>query len=779
MSLFTRTILLLFATLGGLSAVLYAAATTLLLSRFSELERDLIVDHVRRVGGALRAELEQLDSGLADWSGWDDPYQYAVDHNQEFVDSNLLDETWESLRLNLFVLLNAENEVVFGTMYDLEEGKRYELSADLKALFGSALTDHKELDSRRIGLISTSDGMILIASRPIITSKKEGPIHGTLLFGRVINDGFNSRLRETTMLDVRIVPIIARSLPVATIPNPSVAGSADVLPLSDVLVRPLSDEHLQASASLRDLFGTLAARINVEMPRNLLAQGKSALNYFLAALLGSATVCGAAFLALLSTVVLSRLRTLSHAALCIADTHETDLRVPVSGNDELTHVERAFNQMLDSLSAAHHAAANANEAKSQFLANMSHEIRTPLTAILGFTENLLEPGLSESERAASIHTIRRNGEHLLGLINDILDLSRIEAGRLTIEILDCSPIQIVHEVVSTLRARCIERELTLTLRFGGPLPDRIRTDPTRLRQILINLVGNAVKFTRQGGVELIVSVADAAADDPRLVAEVTDTGIGMTPQQAERLFQPFSQADASTTRQFGGSGLGLLISRRLAQLLGGDVVLVRTEPGVGSTFRASIRTGSLRGVRFTEPAGEALLPLEERSRASAGDSPIRGCRVLLAEDGVDNQRLIAHILHKAGASVSVVDTGQAAVEAALAAERAGTPFQVVLMDMQMPVLDGYGATRQLRAAGYRRPILALTAHAMSTDRRKCLDAGCDEYASKPIDRNTLITKIAKLSRAAPAERIPSQPEPEPVAATGTHTRKAEPGDLPD
>ncbi len=769
MSLRTRTILILFATLGGLSAVLYAVAATLLLSRFADLERDLIIDHVRRVGGALRAEVEQLDSGLADWAGWDEPYQYVVDHNEAFAEGNLLDESWDSLRLNLFAMLDAEHRVVFATMYDLEESKRSELSPELTALFGTALTRHDSLESRCIGLVSVSDGVILFASRPIITSKKTGPIHGTLIFGRLINDPLVERLRETTRLDVSLVAtgVPSRPTPAGRSMDRDPGAKLGLMPIDNLLICPVDDANLLARATIADLFGSPVARITVSMPRTILAQGRSSLRYFLAALLASAFVCGGAFLALLSTAVLSRLRILSDAARQIASTHEISLRVPVRGNDELTNVERAFNQMLDSLAAAREAAEGANAAKSQFLANMSHEIRTPLTSILGFTENLLEPGLDESERLQHIHTVRRNGQHLLGLINDILDLSRIEAGRLVIEVLDCSPFHVVQDVVSTLRSRCLERGLTLGLRYAGPMPERIRTDPTRLRQILINLLGNSLKFTERGEVTLSISIQDPCADEPLLVADVSDTGIGMTPEQAERLFQPFSQADASTTRRFGGSGLGLLISRRLAQLLGGDVALLHSEPGRGSCFRATVRTGPLLNVRFVEPAHEAVTQSATASEVTPERTLVRGTRLLLAEDGADNQRLITHILRRAGADVTVVETGRAAVDAALAAERDGTPFQVILMDMQMPVLDGYGATRELRRGGYPRPILALTAHAMSTDRQRCLEVGCDEYASKPINRSTLIQKIAALAWRETTSQSASQNEPAGVRSAAS------------
>ena len=419
--------------------------------------------------------------------------------------------------------------------------------------------------------------------------------------------------------------------------------------------------------------------------------------------------------------------------------------------DEVAHlagiaIERA--QVVEELRQANEEAVAASRSKSEFLANMSHEIRTPMTAILGFTDVLLE-SLVDEDQIAAASTIRRNGNHLLEIINDILDLSKIEADRLDVEQIPCSPIEIVRDVVSLMQVRADAKGLPLIARFDGPLPETIHSDPTRLRQILINIVGNAVKFTSRGRVEITTSLTQLASG-PHMRFEVRDTGIGISAEQQQRLFQPFSQADSSMSRQFGGTGLGLAICKRLAELLDGEIS-VESRPAEGSCFAVTVATGPLDNIRMIEPGTAA--ECRESFRPNVNKTPRLDCRVLLADDGPDNQRLISFLLKKAGADVEVVDNGQQALEAAMASlpgrghrhTDPDRPFDVILMDMQMPVLDGYSATRQLRAAGYAGPIIAITAHAMTGDRDKCLEAGCDDYIRKPIDRNALIEMVSAYS----------------------------------
>ena len=414
---------------------------------------------------------------------------------------------------------------------------------------------------------------------------------------------------------------------------------------------------------------------------------------------------------------------------------------------------RAIQDLNRELMRTKGAAEEANRAKSSFLANMSHEIRTPMAAIIGHADLLLDPGQSASDRLNSVNAIRRSGEHLLTVINDILDLSKIEAGQMTAERVECDPCRVVGEVASLMRPRAQEKGLRFDVTFETPLPRTIRSDPTRLRQVLMNLVGNAIKFTGVGSVVVLVRVEEEQGHQPLLTFEVADTGVGMTDEQVGRLFQPFSQADGSTTRQFGGTGLGLAISRRLARLLGGDV-RVESTPGRGSRFTLVLRTGPLQGREMISDPAEALRLADSQPEPRGPELTLTG-RILLAEDGRENQVVLAAYLRKAGAEVTIANDGREAVE--LARTR---PFDVILMDMQMPHLDGYGAASRLRQDGFTLPIIALTAHAMREDRDKCLNAGCTDYLSKPVRRNELIETVRRhVLAAARGATVVSAPAP--------------------
>jgi len=399
--------------------------------------------------------------------------------------------------------------------------------------------------------------------------------------------------------------------------------------------------------------------------------------------------------------------------------------------EEIEHRKRVQTELV----LAKERAEAASHAKSCFLANMSHEIRTPLNAILGFAD-LLRRGADRNddlERRDFLETIHQSGEHLLTLINDILDLSKIEAGQTEYEHLRFSPHDIIAEVMSVMRVRAQEKGLTLEYDWQGSIPESINSDPARFRQLLLNLVGNAIKFTEHGGVK---AVARLSAERNELTVDIIDTGIGIPANVCDAIFSPFTQADSSVTRRFGGTGLGLSISRHIAEGLGGHIS-VQSEVGRGSIFSVTIATGPLSGIPVLErPISDIIsnLPSVQASESLRLD----GCSILVVDDGETNRKLIRLVLKRAGAEVCTADNGAEAIAVAQDCE-----FDLILMDMQMPLMDGYTASRCLRDNGYTKPIVALTAHAMRGDAERCHAAGCSGYLTKPINPDKLIEKICK------------------------------------
>jgi len=366
-------------------------------------------------------------------------------------------------------------------------------------------------------------------------------------------------------------------------------------------------------------------------------------------------------------------------------------------------------------------AEHANQAKSMFLATMSHEIRSPLAAIIGFSDLVRKGKLSPKKLDSSIEAINRNGQHLLQLINDILDITKIEAGQLDIELISISPFHILSEFQSVVAVDAKNSNLDFTINYDFPLPKMIQTDPIRLKQILFNLTSNAIKFTKNGGISLNVHYDQ---NTETMTFSITDSGIGLTLAQQEKIFDSFSQADSSTTRRYGGSGLGLNICRILSEKLGGHIS-VESTPNIGSKFSFCINTGKVNDESMVYSLNHQKQ--EHQNHHFKPTTKLYG-HILLAEDIVDNQNLIEMYVTNTGAKITIVNNGAEAVEICKTQE-----FDLILMDMQMPVMDGIEATKQIRLSDNKTPIISLTANAMKSDFEKCIDAGATEFLTKPID----------------------------------------------
>lgn len=395
-------------------------------------------------------------------------------------------------------------------------------------------------------------------------------------------------------------------------------------------------------------------------------------------------------------------------------------------------------------------AQEANRAKSVFLANMSHEIRTPLGAMLGFAEMVEESGPLVLEQQKSLATIVKNGRQLLRIVDEILDLSKVESEKMELEKIRFSLPHLIEEVTSLLRLKAQEKGLDFIVTPSKDLPSHLVSDPTRLRQILLNVIGNSIKFTESGSIRLSVRLLEqkTSAGHCCLEFSVEDTGVGIDPKQVKSLFQPFAQADSSMTRKFGGTGLGLVLSRKLARMLGGDLVLTKSIPHVGSTFVVTIEAPGLE----RRPESEEYVPATEEAhkiKASVVSRSKGACpSVLVVDDAADNRTLVNWYLDRLGYKVDVAADGHEGVKKTL-----NNSYDVVLMDIQMPEMDGFEAVEHIRSHKYTGTIIALTAHAMKGDRERCLNAGFDDYLIKPIDKEILRETLAKYIKDHDARPI--------------------------
>jgi two-component system CheB/CheR fusion protein len=405
---------------------------------------------------------------------------------------------------------------------------------------------------------------------------------------------------------------------------------------------------------------------------------------------------------------------------------------------QLRHKKKQ-NALVQQLEHANRAARRANETKSEFLANMSHEIRTPMSSIIGYSE-ILSRHLKDPDNLNCVSIIRNNGMFLLDIINDILDISKIEAGK--IELVN-EPFRIDHliqDLHALLELRAREKNLKLSVNVREKVPQVINSDAKRLKQILLNLLGNAIKFTSQGEVSLEIAYVRDKENRHRIRFDVADTGIGLAEDQINKLFRPFVQADASVDREFGGTGLGLAISQRLAEGLGGNIT-VESKLGVGSTFSFAVNAGDV--------AEHELITMEAFDFKKTNPSDLQSSSVklhgsvLVVDDRREIRFIAQQFIEEAGAKVATADNGKQCLEKVAAAEERGHPFDLIIMDMQMPVMNGYDATRQLRKQGFQKPIIALTAHAMEGDREVCLEAGCTDYTTKPLDKFEFLKLISE------------------------------------
>jgi signal transduction histidine kinase/DNA-binding NarL/FixJ family response regulator len=766
MTLRRKTFLAIALSLAGLMAVLAGSLGFILLESFEQLEQDQAGRDLERVRQGIAGDLDQLRRTAIDWGVWDATYGFARRERPEYAQENLSDpKVLDYLRVDLLAIADTQGWLLFAQ--ELEPGGEALLPAAPNLTESLAprgrLTAYAEAGDyslqglERLPRQGGGTQPMLVVAQGVLPSDRQGPPAGTLLMARRMDAEWLAGIAQRTQLHLRLLDLYGEIPPSLepVVRNLRAAGG------DAAYFAPEDDERLMAYSLLRDLRGEPMLLLALEIPRQTYLEGRHALRYLVFALLAIGLGFGGVTLWLLERLVLVRLARLSDEVDRIGTAAPADARVTAEGDDELTRLAHAVNDMLVRLSEAMREQARqrariedllmdalpagitkelkgngrpshgeeqlrravglaqaAERAKDEFLASISHEIRTPMNAILNLTRICLQDELTDRQRAR-LEKVARSSDSLLALINEILDFSRIEAGRLELERLAFRPA----DLLAGLEAHAGEaRERGLWFQAGlePGMPPALRGDPLRLQQVLRNLVGNAVKFTSQGGVEVLIRPLHREGQRIWLELRVRDTGMGISTDKLASIFDPFSQGDRSTTRRFGGSGLGLAICRRLVQAMGGSIT-VESRIGEGSLFQAQVPLELAEEAEL--PAGEvAAYPAERLER-------LRGRRILLVEDDQVNQAVALELLELAGIQAALAANGREAVRMAGAGG-----YELILMDLHMPEMDGYQASREIRALPGLAdiPILALTATSPGDAVRRCQEAGMNDLVTKPI-----------------------------------------------